>query len=422
MRSLLGRRRGPAPVVEGLEDRRLLSHAGPPSGWDYSPHGIATQAQVSSPQAWPVGPRGDNPLDNGSGQGSSGTSRPTPEHWVDGGPSFDDQPVGNHPPSSPSNPVFNGPGEIGPTFPGHDSLPPLMAANAAPSAALSGGGQPVSAESLAPRSSPSAPTPNLSPSVASTAEDHGSAAQPASPSAVASPGNPPPRAGAPTPVVRSPGEITPTARLDVAPPIEPEGPAHPTGIGPNSPVFVPLSAAPETTPGLPQRGGPSPLSIASGPSSPDVPGEVAPEILTSRGITIASPSPGLPRNVGQGTEESASEPGSSTIERPEAAIDPDVPEPQIADMITSLLPFDRSALVNAVDQILGPIDDLVSSMPELRAPLRMVTASLAVAVTVLAVDLAIRLRRSKDEEVEVEATDRLVEFPGLPGLGRGSRS
>ena len=94
--------------------------------------------------------------------------------------------------------------------------------------------------------------------------------------------------------------------------------------------------------------------------------------------------PGGPRS-GRGSSEIART-------RPEEVFE--VPDPQAADLITSFLPFDRSSLEAAIDRFLDPFDDLASSMPGLRGPMGLVPASLAVAVTVLAVDVALRLRRS----------------------------
>jgi hypothetical protein len=142
---------------------------------------------------------------------------------------------------------------------------------------------------------------------------------------------------------------------------------------------------------------------------------------TARGFSEARP-PADSANNPEG-EDGGAEVGSGVVEVAGTRSEPrfETPDPQAADMITSLLPFDRATLEAAIDQLLDPIDGLASSMPGLRGPMGLVTASLAVAVTVLTVDLAIRVRRSRGEEVEFDGDEALVAFPGLPGIRRWSR-
>jgi hypothetical protein len=118
--------------------------------------------------------------------------------------------------------------------------------------------------------------------------------------------------------------------------------------------------------------------------------------------------------VGWGVEAGQSEIGESgsplqTAGRP---ADFELPEPALADTIQSFLPFDRSAIDAAFDRFFEPFDDLTSSMPELRGPLGLIYGSLAAAAAVVAVEVAIRLRRVRDEDRGADEIDGLATFPG----------
>jgi hypothetical protein len=82
------------------------------------------------------------------------------------------------------------------------------------------------------------------------------------------------------------------------------------------------------------------------------------------------------------------------------------------------LPFSRSTLEYAIDRVLDELDGLGAALPELPRPTNIVPTSLVVAVTVLALDLAIRLRHSRGNGIETDVDEGLVLFPGLPGLRR----
>jgi hypothetical protein len=94
------------------------------------------------------------------------------------------------------------------------------------------------------------------------------------------------------------------------------------------------------------------------------------------------------------------------------AIDREVAEPQLAGMIQSFLPFDRAAMETAIDRFLEPFEGLASSMPELRGPMGWITASLTAAATVVAVEVAIRLRRAREPELSLDEEDGLTIRPG----------
>ncbi len=99
-------------------------------------------------------------------------------------------------------------------------------------------------------------------------------------------------------------------------------------------------------------------------------------------------------------------------------------DPQLADVITSLVPSGRALIGDAIDRFLEPFDGLVPSlmMARLSGPLGLVTASLAMAGSVLAVEVALRVRCSRGEEDEAEGGLGPARFPGLPGSWGWSRS
>ena len=134
-----------------------------------------------------------------------------------------------------------------------------------------------------------------------------------------------------------------------------------------------------------------------------------------RSPTAASHAPGR----GAAGDAAPREAGGLVTDR--AVDELEVPDPQVADLITGFLPFGRSSLENAIDRFLDPFDDLGAALPDWQSPMSLVPASLAVAVTVLALDVAVRLRRSPGEETDPDVELELVPFPGLPGLWRWTR-
>jgi hypothetical protein len=91
----------------------------------------------------------------------------------------------------------------------------------------------------------------------------------------------------------------------------------------------------------------------------------------------------------------------------------EAPQPALADVIQSFLPIDRSAVDVAIDRFLEPFDGLASSMPELRGPMGLISASLAAAATVVAVEVAIRLRRARENELGADDFESAATFPGI---------
>src|SRR5262249_12211320 len=100
----------------------------------------------------------------------------------------------------------------------------------------------------------------------------------------------------------------------------------------------------------------------------------------------------------------------------------DLTDPQAADLITEFFPFSAESLENAIDQFLEPLEGLGGGLPELVEPSNLGPASWAVAVTVVALDVAIRSRRSRREGKKIPNGEPTPRFPGLPGHWRWSRS
>jgi hypothetical protein len=199
--------------------------------------------------------------------------------------------------------------------------------------------------------------------------------------------------------------------VGVDPPVL-EAPAAATGS---------LAAAPDPTIGGPLHA-PALTSSLNGPGSLTNPLRIAIAAGDAKGFPDERASAGEPRGSDRGAGWNEAKPGVGGLATNRAGEALDVPDPQMADLITGFLPIGRASLESAIDRFLDPFDDLGAAMPDqLHGSLSLVPASLAVAVTVLALDVAIRLRRARGEETEADDDAGLVPFPGLPGLWRWSR-
>jgi hypothetical protein len=180
-----------------------------------------------------------------------------------------------------------------------------------------------------------------------------------------------------------------------------------------------LPIDPESAPGNSPRGSAT-SSMTSGLGSITASARVVLDAGSAKGVTEGR-SPGeTPRTsieVPEGVEDWA---GDGNLARSQVGAELDRPDPQLADMIMSLMPFDRSSLEGIVDRFLEPLDGLSSSVLGGNGPMNLLTASLTLAVTVLTVDVSLRIRRSLEEERDGDGAEEFIGFPGLPGLGRGS--
>lgn len=101
----------------------------------------------------------------------------------------------------------------------------------------------------------------------------------------------------------------------------------------------------------------------------------------------------------------------------------DLTDPQAADLITGFLPFSAESLHHAIDQFLDPMEGVGGGLPELAEPSNLGPASWAVAATVVALEVAIRIKRSRRRDGAKQLSDEPTpRFPGLPDHWRLSRS
>jgi hypothetical protein len=105
-----------------------------------------------------------------------------------------------------------------------------------------------------------------------------------------------------------------------------------------------------------------------------------------------------------------------------AGSDSDLADPQRADLLSHFLPFDRSVLEDALDRFLDSYAGLGAAMSGGTGPLSVVPALMALAVSILACDVALHLRRSRGDGRLAEGDAGPLHFPGLPGLWSRSRS
>ena len=407
MGSLPARKHRPSPSVEWLEDRRLLSlgHPGPPSGW-----ADVGSARAVEPQAWTASPiegaadspGADDQADGGPTSPSpSGPACPTPNPMAS---SPSGRAAGDSWGSSPFVRAEGGPWPQGGPWSNRPS--PTQTADAHPFATgwavgTPAGGGTVSASGAS--SAPKAPAPEGSP-----APDPRGDARNSPPGAlvVAASSNPPARGGSPVLSPRS-SEVASTSRD------EPVAPG-PIGVPFNSELSPSSTTAPSTTPEVATGAtghGPSTPNILAGQGPLETEGRATLELDGPKAaFDAASPSAPI------GALPVAAEPAGGGLGGLDA------PDPQLADVITSLAPFGLASLEEAIDRFLEPIDGLASSMTAMNRPMGLVSASLAIAVTVATVEVAVRLRRSRDEESQGGIDAEPGRFPGLPGLGRWPRS
>ncbi len=404
MGRLLARKNRPSLAVEALEDRRLLSHPGQAAGWDMPSHDLSNPP-IYAAQIGPSDPgRVDGNRQPGAGSGqfdapvgasaSSDGPGSRPSSGMSG--SWDGRGGGGGPADPVGSPTASSTGPVN---------PPLSADPAA-ARPFEGGSPPGANPGVAP-SAAAPPSPVVQPSSPVAAGP--------SPGAFA-------REVEPGPAVRPVGEVGATDRFVEAPPAPgSQDLGHPAGAGASLPLPISPDAPSAGAIYAPARG-PVAINISGGRGVADAPSRPAIDPAANRDAAGARTSSGPPVVAGERAEEGGDPPAFGQVSTTRLGDVPEVPEPQEAGMISSLPPFDREALAEAVDHLLAPIDGLVASMPELRGPVRMVTASLALAVSVIAVDVAIRLRRSRrEDEAEAAGVDGLVEFPGLPGARKWSR-
>jgi hypothetical protein len=137
-----------------------------------------------------------------------------------------------------------------------------------------------------------------------------------------------------------------------------------------------------------------------------------------------SPS-GVPLGPARGVGEIPQDAGRPELNLPSdegAGADRDVPDPERADLLSHFSPFDRSELEDALDRFLDSSAGLSAAIFRGTGLLRVVPVLLALAVSVLACDVALHWRRSRSAAHPADGVAGPLHFPGLPGLRSRSRS
>jgi hypothetical protein len=107
--------------------------------------------------------------------------------------------------------------------------------------------------------------------------------------------------------------------------------------------------------------------------------------------------------------------GASDLTQAPASESTEPLDPRLADLILDLIPSGRPTLDAIVDRFLDPLDALSGSMPGWDTSIILFASSLTVAGAALVLELSLRRRRGR------EGDEDLDHFPGLPGLGTGTR-
>ncbi len=377
MELLPARKTRPALVVELLEDRRLPSQMALAPVWDHFARPVGWQAETAPLSSGPVNPGGDP---------SSGSNAMVESRTVvcSVSPALS-APAGGLSTESISQPqaaaVENS--DIGPTpKPTETEIP----ASSGPLVEPATRGSRAQTEPIA------SPPASIPPALVSRAETSFS-------------------------LGRSPSELVLTsARFEASStPTEP-GPVSP---GLTLPVVGLVGAASSTAAGSspePVRGQvTTTLPLGPAPAAVPITAVALPASVTRGGVGVAAAPevPIVPEDARSSDVGFAPNLERATESQPELSDPTNVPEPALAEMIQSFLPFDHSVLDRAINQFLEPLDGLTSSMPELRGPIGLIAASLAVSVSVVAVEVALRLRRVREQEQGGPDGVSPVVFPGL---------
>ena len=443
MASFLDRKKPLPPAFERLEGRCVLSQFGPTAGRDGSPPAMEDPARMTpvaetsappsqdrtgfgrtpagapgapgAPAEWRSREAGDSqPWSPAGGQATplaSFSAREARDSWPGGMGWSQAQDEGSAPsfvPPATPRPSTDWSGD--PAGSSAMGRSPSVEAESAPSPSTGGG---ASLPSSTPAET-SAGRPAASPDdlTASPARPDPHAVSPAAvATGAASPAGLSTRSPAPAPIVRSADTVT-TARAEGSPGAE---------TAPASPAESPATVLGP----IPSVGG-SELSARGSTPVPVVIGLDSPEASTRPALDVESRGgAGTPTAAGSRTPPGwraggADESGVAQLAGAIPAEGPAAVDPQLAGVITSVLPFGRATIEEAIDQFLEPFDGFAPSLLGMGGPLGLVTASLTVASTVLAAEVAIRLRRSRDEG-EGEGESGPARFPGLPGFRRWSR-
>jgi hypothetical protein len=380
MEWLPARKTRPALNVEPLEDRRLLSHFAMAPAWENFARPVDTQAETSPMFAGSVDPRGDR--SDGPGLDQNQGSR------------FDSTVI------APQEST----GQAGSPLTVCATSPVLESSATGETAASISSPANLGSES---NPNPGGDDPRMTPS--SGVELLASA-----PPAVGSVALPPRAVPAFTVARSSPELVQTSSRVELTPPTPTPAPGRSASVAGETLLAVASSIAspPEVATSPDQSRGLVAFSLPIGPGL--FAGQVAPQMMPTPSTGFSEPSQPHQVPIGQPGEADV----SSSFEPPAVGrsgepLEIVVSEPAVAEMIQSFLPFDRSTLETAIDHFLEPFDSLASTMPELRGPMGLITASLAAAATVVAVEVAIRLRRAREQDLGSDDVESLASFPGI---------
>jgi hypothetical protein len=386
MESLPARKTRPSLAVEPLEDRRLLSMFAPASGWEDYGRPMETQAETGPISGGSVAPMRGDGLD-------PSISDRDPSEWFDS-PGFDHQGVSNSPDPEP----------------GEWSLTSSMAPTSATMPETQTGTDSGPGGLEMPRSSsyePSATSPPTDDrgsgenSIASAAATATTNWPSTSPSSMVLPLSLPTRSAPGLSMARSASEpVSNSAKGDIGA----VGPQAGRASSDETLLALASANAPASEASASQDQARALVSINL-PIGPGLNG-----LQTLSGLTLSTTK--APTDLPAPAETPI---GSGELTRvaelPSGSGSPS--EGGSVETVQSFLPFDRSSMEGAIDLFLEPFDGLASTMTELRGPMGLITASLATAATVVAVEVAIRLRRDREQELGADEVDDLTTFPGI---------
>jgi len=120
-----------------------------------------------------------------------------------------------------------------------------------------------------------------------------------------------------------------------------------------------------------------------------------------------------------GGRDATALPETESLDRQTGAGEVEMTSLRCAELLTEFLPFDRAFVENAIDRVLDRFESLGAELTDLRETTNLVPTVAATALTTLAVEVALRRWRARDEAnggaVE-DDEDELARFAGFPDL------
>jgi hypothetical protein len=122
---------------------------------------------------------------------------------------------------------------------------------------------------------------------------------------------------------------------------------------------------------------------------------------------------------GLGGRDAAALPETEPLDRQNGAGEVEMTSLRCADLLTEFLPFDRAFVENAIDRFLDRFESLGAELTDLREMTNLVPAVAATGLTALALEVALRRWRARDEANGAPAEDaeeELARYAGFPNL------